>query len=386
MTVKSKKTRIRVAFPFVGDSVGGSHRSVIELYYGLLGKNIEPFFVLHDRTGPLEELLRSLDINYYYLKIPKLAGESPALSDIAFSLLRSSIYIVRFLKKHSIDLVHGNDLRVNLTWSVPTRLLGRKYIWHQRSLMSSSILWKASLLLANHFVTISDYVSQSLPNNIPKSKKSLVLNPFNTKEFYDKYSSRRLINDLYGVPKKSILIGYIGRIVEWKNLDFLIESFIKYENKSDLHLHLIIVGTGVNEYADTVKQLAYKLGSTNTITFAGFSLNPSRVLSSLDLMIAPSSAEPFGRTLVESMIQKTPVLAARGGGHSEIITHGVTGRLYEHNNIGSFTKQLGICLTDNRSMHKMISNASINATSKYCSHKHTESIVQVYKDQYINKI
>ena len=90
---------------------------------------------------------------------------------------------VKLTNEEGIDIVHGNDLRVNLTWSLPTRISGSIYIWHQRSFMSSSALWRISALLANHFVTISQYVHQSLPSNIPKSKKTLVLKRYFSRVF-----------------------------------------------------------------------------------------------------------------------------------------------------------------------------------------------------------
>jgi len=287
-----------------------------------------------------------------------------------------------FIRKNKIDIVHGNDLRINLTWSLPTRLSGAFYIWHQRSVMSPSVLWKASILLADHFVAISTYVYQSLPSNIPKSKKTLILNPFNIRNTYDKEVSRKWVNKHYNIPKNYILLGYVGRLVDWKNVDFLINCFMRYANHSNLQLHLVIVGSGDGEYTDSLRRLVNKLGIKDIVTFTGFSFEPNRLISALDLMVAPSNQEPFGRTLIEAMIQKTPVLAARGGGHSEIIDNGVTGRLYDHNNIDNFIIQCDKCINDSKSTYKIINNANTVANLKYSSHRHAESIVQVYLQLY----
>jgi len=70
---------LRVLFPFVGDSVGGSHRSILELYSALKNDStITPIFVLHE-IGPLSNLLNSLNIQYEYIFIKHLAGESSKL-------------------------------------------------------------------------------------------------------------------------------------------------------------------------------------------------------------------------------------------------------------------------------------------------------------------
>ncbi len=369
---------MRVLFPFVGDSIGGSHYSILELYRTLKSSGITPIFVLH-RTGPLSKLFDSLDIQYEYIYIKHLAGDSPSFLKIIFSIANNFFKLSKFIHKNRIDIVHGNDLRVNLTWSLPTRISGSIYIWHQRSLMSSSALWRISTVLANHFVTISQYVHQSLPSNIPKSNKTLVLNPFNTENHYEKIKSRKWLDRFYNTPKDSVLFGYIGRLVDWKNVDFLIICFTEYVKRSDLNLHLIVVGTGNDKCINNLKQLVHTLDANSVITFAGFNSEPHRVISAFDLMIAPSNKEPFGRTIVEAMVQKTPVLAARGGGHSEIIDNGVTGRLYDHNDIDSFMEQCDMYFNDNKSRYEIVNKANFDATLKYPSYRHMESIVQIYQ-------
>jgi glycosyltransferase involved in cell wall biosynthesis len=371
---------VKVLFPFVGDSIGGSHNSVMELYNVLKDSSIVPIFVLH-KKGPLSDLFDKLNIQYKYIHIDHLAGDSPSLFKISFYMVFNFYQIIKFIYKNKIDAVHGNDLRINLTWSLPTRLSGSIYIWHQRSIISSSLLWRVIPVLANHFISISKYVHNSLPINISNHNKTLVLNPFNTKKKYKKSESRRWLNELYGIPSNSVLLGYIGRLVDWKNLDFLINCFAEYSNKSDKSLHLIIVGTGGDEYISFLTALVDKLNINNIVTFAGFNADPSRVIAAFDLMVAPSNKEPFGRTLVESMIQKTPVLAARGGGHSEIIDNGVTGRFYNHLDIDDFISQCDICINNGPEV-KIINNANIIAYSKYSSSQHAENIIQIYQKHY----
>jgi glycosyltransferase involved in cell wall biosynthesis len=368
---------LKILFPFVGDSVGGSHRSILELYYMLESNSITPIFVIH-RMGPLSELFDAINIQYEYIPVKYLAGESPSLLKIIFGIIFNYLKLIKFINKNKIDIVHGNDLRINLTWSLPTKLSRSAYLWHQRSFMSSSIFWKSSVLLADHFVSISKYVDQSLPNNIPRLKKTLILNPFDVKNIYDKNESRRWLNKLYSISKKTILLGYIGRLLDWKNIDFLLRGFAKYAKNSVLQVNLIIVGTGDNEYIDILKQLACQLGVEDIVIFAGFNAKPNKVISAFDVIIAPSNREPFGRTLVEAMIQFTPVLAARGGGHSEIINDGITGRLYSHNNIGNFMSQLDKYM-NSRSAHKITNKANTIASLKYSSQQHFENIVQIYK-------
>ena len=370
---------MRVAFPFVGDSIGGSQRSVLELYKELEIKGYAtPLLVLH-KMGPLSSLLDEMSIGYYYLPVKCMAGETPYLSKIILCILRNFFTIRRFIRDNEINIVHGNDLRVNLTWPLTTKLSGVKYVWHQRSLMSTSLLWVFAVVLADHFITISSYVHITLPSNISPEKKTLVLNPFKIKKLYNKLESRDWLNKLYSIPTKSILFGYIGRLVEWKNIDFLIRCFIEYSKHCQHSCHLIIVGTGDKRHIKYLKNIVCESIGSKVITFAGFNSSHLKVISAFDVMLAPSNKEPFGRTLVESMLQKTPVLAAKGGGHDEIVKSGITGLTYVHNNIESFIEKCHIYTKNTKLKQTIITKAYNNALVKYSSSEHCDSVFNIYQ-------
>ena len=369
---------LKILFPFVGDSVGGSHNSILELYHCLKQTSVVPIIVIHNK-GPLADYLDDLKIPYEFLTVNKLAGESPNILKVIFGIFSNFFIIKKFLKVHNFDIVHGNDLRINLSWSLPTRISKLYYIWHQRTTMSSSLLWMLSSLLSNHVVAISGHVYQSLPRNIPLSKKSLVLNPFNVKKIYDKKDSRKWVNALYKIPEDTILFGYIGRLITWKNVDVLIRYFSHFINNQNKSIHLLIVGTGSKEYVDKLKNIALKLGIDNKVIFVGFSSESLRIIASLDLLISSSNNEPFGRTIVEAMIQKTPVLAAYGGGHNETINPSITGYLYKHESLEDFCLKCDLNVNDEVQNEQMIKTAHDLACIKYSSLKHSEAILDIYK-------
>ena len=50
----------KILFPFVGDSVGGSHRSAITLMTELQSREIDILAVIHNQYEPLEKLFLHL--------------------------------------------------------------------------------------------------------------------------------------------------------------------------------------------------------------------------------------------------------------------------------------------------------------------------------------
>src|SRR5260221_10323950 len=65
------------------------------------------------------------------------------------------------------------------------------------------------------------------------------------------------------------------------------------------------------------------------------------VLGDLDVLVhASTRPEPFGRVIIEAMAAGLPVIAARAGGVSEIITDGVDGLLAEPGDLENYRLQL----------------------------------------------
>jgi glycosyltransferase involved in cell wall biosynthesis len=95
--------------------------------------------------------------------------------------------------------------------------------------------------------------------------------------------------------------------------------------------HLLLVGDalfGEQEYAERLRQQAQELGISSRVHFLGFRADVPRLMRLVRVVLHTStSAEPFGRVIVEGMLARRPVVASRAGGVSEIVTHGETGFL-----------------------------------------------------------
>ncbi len=372
---------MKVLFPFVGDSVGGSHWSAINLYKELNARpGITPVVVLHTLDGPLSQFLNNYNVPYKLLPLELLAGRTPSLPSIVFSIIRSSYLIFRFIKNNDIDIVHGNDLRINLTWSFPTLLTHSKYVWHQRQKLSGSIKWRTIKYLSNYVLSISNYVHNSLPVNINSNSKACINNPFDVSNLNEKQLSRERINSTYNISSSDILIGYVGRLVSWKHVEDILYALSSaiFSDRSN-KIHFLIAGTGDNEYIKKLEALidSEKLG--NHITMTGFVDNPSLILSSLDLFVASSHNEPFGRVLIESMLQKTLVLASNSGGHIEIVSHGVNGFLYTVSSVKSMSNMILKIISDKNKNEKIINTAYNFSVANYSTVTHTDTVVSIYK-------
>jgi glycosyltransferase involved in cell wall biosynthesis len=369
---------LKILLPFVGDSIGGSHLSSIELYKSLVENGYEVLALLHNENGPLSKVFNENNIEYYELPTSFLAGESPKKIMIVFGIIKNIIPFVKFIKNNNIDVVHGNDLRINLTWSVAAKAAQVKYIWHQRTLLSNSYLWKFIPFLCSHFIAISQAVLESAPKNLNSKKTSLIYNPFDTSMKFNSLKCRQGIIKQCCINNNPIILGYVGRLVHYKNVDFLIKCLHDLIYIHHKNLHLLIVGTGSEDYVSHLKEIVNEIGLIDNVTFSGFSSNPLELISGIDILIASSTVDAFGRSIVEAMLQSTPVLVANKGGHLEIVIDGHTGIFYQANNQESFiSKALG--LIDSDSLRKSIANSALEVNiDKYSRERHFLLIEEIY--------
>ncbi|WP_454051172.1 glycosyltransferase family 4 protein [Cellulomonas sp. Marseille-Q8402] len=80
---------------------------------------------------------------------------------------------------------------------------------------------------------------------------------------------------------------------------------------------LLVAGTGA--LRPELEALAAELGVAGSVRFLGARSDMDALLSTASIFLAPRGDEPYGLSVVEAMAHGTPVVAGRGGGHSETV-------------------------------------------------------------------
>ncbi|MBI5061140.1 MAG: glycosyltransferase family 4 protein [Candidatus Aenigmarchaeota archaeon] len=106
--------------------------------------------------------------------------------------------------------------------------------------------------------------------------------------------------------KEDNVVLYVGRLVDYKNVDELIRSFAKVRQEIP-DARLRIIGTGPEK--QRLMQLTHQLGVD--VEFRGFLSEREKIIEmkSASVLVNPSSVEGLGLILLESMACGTPVIA-----------------------------------------------------------------------------
>jgi glycosyltransferase involved in cell wall biosynthesis len=144
------------------------------------------------------------------------------------------------------------------------------------------------------------------------------------------YSSPRTnrVNEIRGrlkIAPDDIVIGYVGRLLEMKGIDLLIEAYASIRSeKPDLKARLLLLGSG--EAEQNLLDRARERGIASDIRHVP-SVPHQEVpdyMHALDILVLPSRrkamwAEQFGRVLVEAMAAGKIVIGSSSGAIPEVI-------------------------------------------------------------------
>lgn len=351
-------------------SLGGAEQSLYCLVASLDPQRWQPCVVLPE-TGELLEKFESANISTLVTPMPPWRQfRNRLLRRVALSRLISRL--------PSVDLIHCNTI-----WSAPyARAIARRrqvpWVTHVRDLVTVRQAQKYLLGDARQVIAISDAVRRPLEaaglRNVATIHNGVEIRQF----------QRATPVELSGEGK--VRIGILGQIVpgcRWKGYEVFLEAAAKISGGE----HFLVIGgdtrppgtEGYNCYMQELEQLAASLGLAERVTFTGFRQDVPSVMASLDILVNASSAEPFGRTLIEAMAAGKPVIGTQAGGAPEIIVHGETGLLVPPNDVDAMAQAMHDLIQHSSKREEMGQAGYRRAVAKFSIQAHVRQIEAIYE-------
>ncbi len=173
-------------------------------------------------------------------------------------------------------------------------------------------------------------------------------------EDYDKYDID--INKKYNLSKDDKLLLYVGRMIDLKNIPFLLDSF-KLIHKKDSTFKLLLAGDGLR--LDYYKDYVKKSNLQNYVIFAG-KVTDRKLLGSLykraNLFVFPSFYDTDGLVKKEAGCFKTPTLTIEKSFASSDIKDNVNGYISK-NSIEDFCNKIIEIFADDKNYQEVCQNA-----------------------------
>jgi len=289
--------------------------------------------------GPFRERLVGAGVPVEVLPAPRAVlgvrrGSSGSVVAVAAGVARLAWRLARTARR--FDVVYANTQKALVVASVAGALARRPVVWHLHDLLTDEHFGRAQrrlvVLLARLFVRRVIANSEATRDAFVRAggraaTVQVIYNGIEPAPF-DAVSDDEASRVRVGLGAgRAPVVGLFGRIAPWKGHLVLLEAMAELPD-----VHAILVGEATFEadrdYPEVLRARAASLGLTDRVHGLGFRDDVPALMRACDVVVhASTSAEPFGRVIVEGMLAGRPVIATRAGGAVELVDDGVTGLL-----------------------------------------------------------
>ncbi len=227
-------------------------------------------------------------------------------------------------------IVHTNSTKMHLLAGAAARLRRRPVVWHMRDLLTEPgarrWLRRAIGTVRPEVIAISEAVAGQFEG--PGCRVHVVPNGIPLDRFEPGPPPPGLSDEL-SIPDGAPIACVVGRLTPWKGHQALLRAWPGVRARLP-DARLLVVGEVAfweDSYGDDLRALAADLGIEGSVHWLGFREDVADLLRLSDLLVLPSTDEPFGRVVIEAMAVGRPVVATGSGGIPEIVADGETGLL-----------------------------------------------------------
>lgn len=344
--------------------VGGVERGVVDLSRYLVEQGHE--VVVVSAGGPLVEQIQACGARHVYL---------PVHQKSLFALFKSSRELTRLIRNEKIDLIHARSRVPALSAFLSSWRTGVPFITtchgiYKPHLFSRVMGWGKLVIVP------SEAVARHMRDHfgVPPDRLRLIHRGVDMKVFQAVKKER---------PPLPLQVGLIGRLSPSKGHHLFLKALARVHRVLP-PLKVFIVG-GAQEarsrYQEELLTLVRQLGLSRIVEFLGTRYDIPSILSTLDLVVVPSTVEEsFGRSVIEAGACGVPVVATRLGALEEIIEHEKTGLLVEPDDPNALAEAIIRILKDKAFASQLALNLKTKVERLYPLNQMFEKTLSVYEE------
>ncbi len=294
------------------------------------------------------------------------------------------IELARLLRRHRVRILH--------THLFESGLIGRLAAWLARTPViitheHGKTLWKrwyhrAFERLAIHATDLRIVVSKDIMvlrrqlEGTPASKLRLVYNAVDPDPFVKGEDARVAKREELGLVDKFV-IGTVGRLIEAKGLDIMLEV-AREVTRSYPAVRFLIIGDG--PLRPDLERLRFTLGLEETVIFLGKRTDIPELMAAMDLYMITSRREGLPLSLIEAMMAAKPIIATSVGGIPETLTDHDDGIVVPSGEVQSLAKAVFELADDPRLREHLARSARKKAVERYSAPGVLAQLEAIYED------
>lgn len=346
---------------------GGVEQSAVEMAEWLQRKGHHAFVAAKATPQSPPKAQQLAQAGAVWLPV-NLASKNPFLQ--VWNVLRLCLYV----KHHGIQLLHARSRLPGWVAYCVSRLCKLPMVttFHgtyglkggSLKRFYNSVMTRSPIVIANsHF--IATHIQQEYqvpPTQIVVAPRGIIPAEWDP-ETFSALQQAQLQKSLK-IPSGQPVLICAGRLTSWKGQLQLLQALT---HLTDLPWHLLLVGgaEGNGHFAAELAAFIAEHILTSRVSLLGNRTDLPQLYALAQLAVVPSiRPEAFGRSTIEAMAMRVPVVAAGHGGPLEIITPGVTGWLYPAVPAAAAPQALA------QSLRQALANPAQLATVGYAARNH----------------
>ncbi len=269
-------------------------------------------------------------------------------------------------RRYDIPLLLSTDAHSLDSWRVqspPRRALKR--------MLLRQIYRRAARVLAGSSGTVTFLESLG----VPREHILLAGNMVNNDWWIARASKvdRRAVRQSWNIPEEAAIALFCGKLQPWKRPLDALEAFARMNLRNAF---LVFAGDG--PMLAELQVRAGHLGVAERVRWLGF-INQSQlpaVYTACDLLLLPSSYEPFGLVVNEAMLCGCPaIISDQVGAKFDLLSDSQTGFVYPCGNIELFSERLRYLIANSPARRQMATSAR-ERMSKWRPEQNVEAYVK----------
>ncbi|MBE6159682.1 MAG: glycosyltransferase family 1 protein [Lactobacillales bacterium] len=305
--MSKKEKTIRIAH-IVGKWVGGGVESNLMNYFRNIDRNQVQFDFICDSDSidipkeEIESLGGKVIIIPPYQKVFKYHKElKKVLKNGNYKIVHSHI---NTLSMFSLFAAKCAKIPVRIAHSHSTT---NKLEWKKNILKQIFKLF--SKMFATHYMACTEYAGKWMfgekeykKNNIYVLNNAIELDKFKYNE-----KVRTKVRKELSIKEDTLVIGHIGRFMEVKNHEFLLDTFDEIHKKNNNSI-LLLAGQG--PLLEKIKKKVNDLNLNDSVIFLGQRKDIEQIYQAFDVFVLPSLYEGLGMVLIEAQCSGLPTIAS----------------------------------------------------------------------------
>ncbi len=174
-------------------------------------------------------------------------------------------------------------------------------------------------------------------------------------------------------PKQRFKIGVFGTIQETKGQEDIVKAgieLVRNGHKVEVYLY----GYKESEYLSGLLSLIKNSGFEDSFVVGDFLEHPYEQMKRMDVVVSCSRNEAFGRTLIESILLKKPIIYAASGGPKEIFIDQEHGLAYAPGDHLDLLKKLLSVIQNTEETAKRVERALEYVRKKFTAESYSKKI------------